>query len=438
MKKLYFARRNSKKIGNEKNILIIEAYTDANIGSGALLENTVYLLRDMYPNYNIRVMAHYPQAFRDLCGVDAVEDVFKYPFGLSKTRQVVWLIWTCVWMTIVWLGAFLLPNETTLKIPLLKDKLKDFIWADMVVSVGAERINDKFFKNIFFSLFTYDLIHRLRRKMVIFPSTIGPFLFSWTKFLSARVLGNVDLIFTRDNRSQKITQSLPGIRSDNIVNTADVAVMQKSITKEQALKMIPATPQEKLVGISVMKWTYFKNRIETPYSNYPAYVREVAFFADTLIDEYGVTVVLYPTNFLVNGCREDDVSTAIEIRNMMTNSSNVRVIEKLPTPSQFKGMLACSELNVTTRMHACILSTGAFVPTISINYLFKLAEYMDSLGLADFSIDIEEFCAEKALIAFRKMWPDREKWHQHLEQAIHAKQKNLTQALGALDAVISE
>lgn len=418
------------------NILIIEAYTDANIGSGALVENSLKILKENYPSANLRVMAHHPKAFHDLCAVDAVDDVFKYPFGQSRPRQVLWLLWSLIWMPLAWVAALGFPPKLAAQLPVVGAKLRHFIWADIVVSVGAERINDKFFKNIVFSLYTYDLIFRLGKRMIIFPSTIGPFIFGWTRWLSSKILRNVDLIYTRDDLSEKTTKALPGISSEKVINTVDVAVLQGMIPRDQALQMIHANPDEKLVGISVMEWSYFKNKVETPYSNYPAYVREMANFADTVIDEFGVSVILYPTNYPENGCRENDVKTAFEVKSQMKSADKVRIIDKLPTPSQFKGMLACSEMNVTTRMHACILSTGAFVPTVSVNYLFKLAEYMNSLGLGDYSIDIEEFCAERALAVFREMWPQRAKWREHLKVMISEKQTTLHQTMELLNAVV--
>jgi len=62
------------------NILIFEAYSDANIGACALVENAIALLRRRYPAAAIRVMAREPGGFRNLYGVDAVPDFFEYPF----------------------------------------------------------------------------------------------------------------------------------------------------------------------------------------------------------------------------------------------------------------------------------------------------------------------------------------------------------------------
>lgn len=415
------------------NILVIEAYTDANIGSGALVENTIMLLRRRYPNAHLRVMAHNPQVFATLCQVEAVPDIFHYPFGQGRARQVMWLLSTLLWMVVVYIQACLLRPD---KWPFLRGKVQDFLWADWVVSVGAERINDKFVKNILFSLYTYALVNKLGRKMILFPCTIGPFLFRWTKGLAGRVLRHLDLIYTRDDLSHTITCGLAGVPAERVVNTSDVAVFQQQNDRVKSLAMLGVSESQPIVGISVMRWTYVANKVETPYSNYNSYVGEMSRLADLLIERYGVLVVFYPTNFPVHGCREDDVSTALEIQCQMKHGSKTKVIRDLPTPSVFKGMLACSEVNITTRMHACILSTGAGVPTISVNYLFKLSEYMNSLGLAEFSIDIEEFCGERALAAFERMWHERPQWRATIEQAIAAKQRQLLNSFELMDQFI--
>jgi len=407
-----------------KKIIIIEAYTDANIGSGALVENSVNLLRQKYPDSTIRVMAHFPEAFATLCQIDAVPDFFFYPFWLSRT-----VFWMAVIYAQLMVGG---PHG----VRFFKNRIKDLLWADIVVSVGAERINDKFVKNIVFSLYTYLLVKKMGKKMVLFPCTIGPFLYWWTKCMAVRVLRMVDLIFTRDDLSYETVCKMPGVDHAKVVNTSDVAVIQKQIPADTARKMIGVQQSDEIVGISAMQWTYVANSIETPYSNYESYAHEMAKLADAIISQYNVTVVFYPTNYLLNGCREDDLSTAREIVEKMCQKKRTHIVDFLPTPSQLKGMLACSKVNITTRMHACIFSTGALVPTISVNYLFKIKEYMKSIGLKNFSIDIEQFNADLCLAAFDAMWHDQEKWRKIIQVSIIEKQQRLITSLERLDPVI--
>lgn len=419
------------------NILIVEAYTDANVGSCALVENALRILRGRFPDAEIRIMAHEPGVFEELYGVESIKDIFEFPFLKPRLTQIGWLLRTAFWMKFAWIGLSLSSSRRVQSGRVLfRRKLEPLIWADLVISVGAERINDKYFKNIVFSLYLLALVKKLGKKLVIFPATIGPFLFRCSRWLARRVLSRVDLIYVRDELSEKLTRELIGTGADNLVRTADLAVLQEPIALDEALAMIQASETDGIVGISAMRWSYFKNRIETPYSNYGAYVRETALLADKLAEDYKVRIVLYPTNFPVHGCREDDLATAFEIRERMKHGEGVTVLEQLPTPSQLEGMLACSELNFTTRMHACILSTGGGVPTISINYLFKVREYMRSLGLEEFSIDIEEFNAAWALDAFRRMWPEREKWREHIAREMDRKREELARAMERLDGIL--
>lgn len=417
-------------------ILIIEAYTDANVGSCALVGSTIRILKTYFPSAEIRIMAHWPSAFQKLYDCPSVQDVFKYPFKQMRLKQILWGCRTLFWMSGALVAASF-EHESTPKserFPFHK-QLEHYLWSDLVVSVGAERLNDKYYKNIPFSLYTYFLVKLLGRKMVLFPQTSGPFFFLLTKLLTRTVLNKVDLVFTRDAESTRLLCEEIKVSRKRVVESADVAVLEESISREEALVMLGASTDDMLVGISAMRWSYFKNRIETPYSNFLAYQREMVKVVDTIVSRYGATVVLFPTNFPIHGSREDDVTTCAEIRSNVKQPDKVKLISELPTPSQLMGMLGCCNVNITTRMHACILSTNAFVPTISINYLFKVKEYMKSLGLGDFSLDIEMFSADLVLPAFQRIWREQDKWRDHLRKTIAERRKRLWKTMEALDAL---
>jgi polysaccharide pyruvyl transferase WcaK-like protein len=269
--------------------------------------------------------------------------------------------------------------------------------------------------------------------MIIFPSTIGPFLHNWTKTIFRNIAKDIDLIYTRDLESYNVIRQLLKTSKNKLINTCDVVVFQNWEDKKEILQKKYA---KSIVGISVMKWTYFANKHETQYSNYSTYVKEMVCLIDSLIKKYNVHITLYPTNYQINGGLGDDLSVAIEIYNQATNKEDINIIGNLITPYELKSLLSGSEINITTRMHACILSTGSFIPTISINYLFKLREYMNSLGLSDFSLDIEDFEHSVILDMFDKMWNNRSYWQNHLKNEIEKNKQNLLKAINELDAIL--
>ena len=97
MKKPQYRKKITKN-NRQLHILIIEAYTDANIGSCALVENTLKILRTKFPDSEIKVMAQYPKAFSDLYNVTGVDDIFCYPAKRSLYYKILWLIKTVLWM----------------------------------------------------------------------------------------------------------------------------------------------------------------------------------------------------------------------------------------------------------------------------------------------------------------------------------------------------
>jgi glycosyltransferase involved in cell wall biosynthesis len=365
----------------EKNFLIIEAYTDANIGSGALVENIIKILNQHLGvnKENIRIMAHYPTCFETKYNVTAVHDVFKYPFGKNRLLQIVWLVKTTRWMLLDWIFY---------KYAIKKQRWKDYDWADIVISIGAERINDKNIKNEFFSLYNYAIVKRFGKVMILAPSTFGPFLYKHTKILTKKVFGKLDLIYCRDQKSFDTISSFNEICKQKIINTNDIAILQDWDLEFNHKLFDNDRP---VVGISVLQWNYSTNKYSTPFCNYESYKNEMALFVNNIIEKYHVNIIFFPTNFPVNGCGENDLLPSQDIIQLIRNKSSVKLIENLISANEFKSMLACSELNITTRMHACILSTGAFIPTMSINYLFKLREYMSSLNLGEYALDIEDF-----------------------------------------------
>jgi polysaccharide pyruvyl transferase WcaK-like protein len=438
---MFFNNSTKKKSTGKKvsqRILIIEAYTDANVGSCALVENSLSIIHQKFPNAKIKIIAEYPDAFNDIYGISAVEDIFILPVNKPLFTKVIWffksslLILFTFFYTTCFSTQFI---EQSKWLPFRK-KISPFLWADWIVSVGAERLNDKYYKNGPFSLYTLLLSKKLGKKVIIFPATFGPFFFRWSKFLTQKTLSQLDIIFTRDDESYITLANELSINSSKVVKSVDVAVLQQPVAEEEACNLIPGKPKEPLVGISVLRWSYFRNKIDTQYSNYESYIREIAITTNTLIEKYNVTIIFYPTNFRIHRCTNDDLSVVREIFPHLYYQNKVRIIEKLPTPAQLQGMLSRSEINITTRMHACIFSTNACIPTISINYLPKLKAYMNSLGLSQFSIDIEEFNAKILLETFAILWMDNEKWRNHLRNEIDNRKERLWESLGYLNALV--
>ena len=395
------------------NILVIEAYSAANIGSGALVENSVKLLKERFPGSNIEILAQTPESIHGLTKLPTHHELITLPLCKPRLVQVSWLMKTLCWMVVHMVLSLLRKVDLSVPVSLytFDDKTLNAIekvkWADMVVSVGAERINDNFYKAIYFSLYMLWMVKSYGKFLVLFPQTIGPFHFKASKILSRFVMNRCNVIFLRDKKSRANVTELD-VSGSVIFDTCDVAVLQEALGREQSLEQLRTSgiPTDRpIVGISVMEWTYIKSNGKSGYKEYKEAVSRVA---DELIEDLGLTIVFLATNVLTDGCREDDVSAAREIRDLMTHQEQAYIITDVYSPKQMKGVMGVMELCIVTRMHACIFSTGIFTPTASINYQFKLHEYMKLMGLSNYTVDIDKVDYSTLKSVVSNAWSDRE------------------------------
>lgn len=395
------------------NILIIDAYTDGNIGSGALVENSLKLLRENFPDADIEMLSQFPEYLESFSGIPNHPELVTMPFNQPRLQQVYWLAKTLPWMTIHVMATYLkgygvnIPSWIYTRDKHKQQTIERLNWADIVVSVGAERINDNFYKAILFSLYQLWIVQLQRKFLVLFPQTIGPFHFSFTRWLSRLIIERCDVVFLRDRKSREILDSL-GVMHPVVVDTYDVAVIQSPVSTSQASELLYGSgiPSDGklLVGISAMHWSYVKAQGESTYVDYRNAIAKVA---DGLIEDYGVRIVFLATNVPIHGCREDDVKVAREISGIMQHKDHVHILGSLYSPAQMKGMMGLMELCIVTRMHACILSTGITTPTVTINYQFKLNEYMKLVGLGEYTIDIDRVTSDKLQKLVGKAWMNR-------------------------------
>jgi len=90
------------------------------------------------------------------------------------------------------------------------------------------------------------------------------------------------------------------------------------------------------------------------------------------------------------------------------------------------------DLCLVTRMHACIFSTGIFTPTLSINYQFKLREYMSLMGLGEYTVDIDHVTTDNLRVLLERAWEDRAENREVLERHITAQGLALETAMAKL------
>ena len=382
--------------------IITEAYAPENVGSMALIENAVKIAKSIDANSEITVFAASKEGVRNtlakkyaMDNIEVTDDFFLFPESCGKITKLVWGVSTL--LTIIYTRLLLLFTKKPYRFLCgrRRNLFKRVCDADYIFCIGAERINDIYYKTAYLSMEALEMYEKTGAKLIHMSLTIGPVFNKSTIEKASKVLDKSHGILVRDQKSYDLLSELE-VKSPKSFKSYDIAILQdlpEESKGEQLVKRL-CLPSE-YVCCSVIYWAFRKcegpTRLEEYYSS-------LAETLDYVVEKYNIDVVVTPT--VVGRYRIDDIASGRAMYEYVKNKSRVHLIEELLTPSELSYIYSKSKFSIVTRMHAAILCTGAGNrPIIAINYLYKLREYMKNIDFEDYSIDID-YCNAKDLKLF--------------------------------------
>lgn len=373
-----------------KRIVIAEAGSAKNVGSMALIENAIRIAKMKDSNYNITVLSNDPETVKTALkkdGYDNIEvlnDMFVIP-NKGSFGKLLWLLKNIIFILY---SRFLFIFTKHISWALWGNKkkiLQKTEEADYIFCIGAERINDIYFKTALLSLYAIGTYIHMGKKLIHFSLTIGPVFNKSTICAAKRVLNKSYAIFVRDQKSFNILKEW-NCKAQHIFNSYDIALLQ-NVDMELVKPLLEEfNITSGFIGLSVLDWPFRKAKGP---SRMPEYIQSIASILDYIIDKYDKNIVVTPTVTDVFRKKGDD-DIADEIISKMKNSKRVTNIHRVLTPIEMATLFTQCHFSIVTRMHAAILCSGAGgKPVIAINYLYKLREYMKNIKFEDYSIDID-------------------------------------------------
>lgn len=373
-----------------KRIVIAEAGSANNVGSMALIENAIRIARMKNEGCDITVLSNDPNSVRKALQkdnykqIEVIHDMFVIP-NKGTIGKLFWLIQNILFILY---SRFLLLFSKHISWGLCGQKkliIRKAEMADYIYCIGAERINDIYFKTALLSLYAIGTYARMGKKLIHLSLTIGPVFNKSTIFVAKNVLNHSYAIFVRDQKSYDILKEWK-CKATYIFNSYDIALLQDSNKRliDSLLKEFQITPG--FIGLSALDWAFRK--VQGP-ARMPEYIQSIAITLDYIIDKYNRNIVITPTVTNVYNKKGDD-EIADEIIAKMKNGKRVTNIHRVLTPIEMATLFTQCHFSIVTRMHAAILCSGAGnKPVIAINYLYKLREYMKNIGFEKYSIDID-------------------------------------------------
>jgi polysaccharide pyruvyl transferase WcaK-like protein len=368
-------------------ISITEGASTTNIGSAALIENAIKIVRQIHPNSKITVHCQQPSLVKELVANDilVVQDLFIVP-SVNKKNTLLWLIDFLLWIIYYKTIRLFTKKPARYMFSGKKQTLQIIQEADYIYCIGAERINDIYFKTAYISLLALSIFQGLDKRLIHLSLTIGPIFYKTTIYKAKKVLNNSYAIYVRDNKSYELLKELK-IEKPIICNSHDIAILQQLEESNGVREMLikkGINMDKPIIGVSVIYWKH--HNVKSSVSQFE-YNNAIAEVLDFMIFNFNYQVLFTPT--VINGRDNDDVHISHKIYDLMKAKKNTYFIENLLTPKQLSSVFSMTRFSIVTRMHAAILcSCAGAKPIIAINYLYKLREYMKSIEFEDYSIDI--------------------------------------------------
>jgi colanic acid/amylovoran biosynthesis protein len=268
----------------------------------------------------------------------------------------------------------------------------DFVEADLVVTTGGTYLVEHY--DFTSRLFALETARRLRRPLVFFTQSLGPFTRPDTRRDVGRAVESAELVLLRDERSLRHLRDL-GVRDGHLQVTADVVFAIADEVALGAARARGAFPGARpdggppRVAISVREWAHFARM--TPEAGMAAFRAAIGAAVTYLVERHGAHITFVST---CQGVREywtDDSRTALEIVAELQPHVRkaVEVDRGFHRPAELAAWLREFDLVVTTRMHMAILALGVGTLVFPVAYEFKTRELFDRLGLGEYVHDME-------------------------------------------------
>ncbi len=370
-------------------VIIAEGGSANNIGSMALIENAIRIVKKKHPGCHITVFCLDKESVRKtlvidslIDGVEVINDLFPTPKG-DSIKKFFWMLQVFGWIVYSRVLLLFFTNISWAFCGRRKMNLQEVEAAEYIYCIGAERINDIYYKTALLSLYAIGTYVKMGKKLVHMSLTIGPVFYRSTISVAKKVLNNSYAIFVRDQKSYDILKEWK-CKVPCQFDSYDIALLQNTNMKLLNSLLNEFELTSGFVGVSVIPWKFRKAKGPVRQEGYEKAIAETL---DYIVEKYNKQIVFTPT--VVNG-HIDDVEIGNRILSKMKNKEKAYCIQRLLTPIEMATLFSACQFSIVTRMHAAILCSGAGGrPIIAVNYLYKLREYMKNIGFENYSIDID-------------------------------------------------
>jgi polysaccharide pyruvyl transferase CsaB len=319
-------------------IVIIGNYGAHNIGDEAVLSGILHLLRKHIPHAEITVLSYDPNNTEQQHHVSAA---YLLPFGIRSFLKFGW-----------------------------KKTIRVLQQADYVFIGGGALFTDEKMKAMYLWGYHAKIASRYCSRVILFAHTIGPLQTKRGITIMKKVLGLVQSISVRDEKSKDIIHQLDPTKK--VIVASDPAFLLNKIIIQK---------KKKQVVINLRPWMH-NNQMNT--------IRVMGNVCNNLITK-GYSIVLLPFQTF----QDDDRKILQQVYDRILNKKSVQFVTHEVDLNEIMQIIGESEFVIGMRLHSLIVSTIQHVPFIALSYSEKIRNMLVDIDLERYRIDMQHVTDEK-------------------------------------------
>lgn len=389
------------------SVLMCLFYSTQNAGDLALLETSIALLKRFLPNIEITILANFPQEewFSHQC-----YEVLPSFFSLVKKHstsyfsQIMGFILGCFYAILYKLGIKMFVPENW------KVLLRAYEKTDLVIAVPGHAFfsTGRFGWPFPVNIASVALALFFEKPFYVLPQSIGPFRRWWEKKLLRLVYSRARLVFVRDEESLSLAEAI-GIPRAKLFYAPDPAFTLEPESKKIAINILQSNgwkPIKYSLGVTVISPMGKSLNSRAVYNYYKILSEGLIQFAL----RYEMQIVLFCQVLGPTSQEDDRISTRIVYDKLISTlkKDDVILIDKVLSPSMLKACYGEMNMFVASRLHSGIFAISMGVPTVFIGYLPKTEGMLNSIGLSEYSIDLEDLTMQNLILRLNDTWERRD------------------------------
>lgn len=362
-----------------------------NKGDNVILMAMLNSLKENIPSYELFITSFSPDELKRMHSLSSQKSIHRLLTTRFLKNPLFLVRIFSVWFWRVTKKYF---NNPIMICPSLRKHLDLIKNSDVVLMAGGGYFNDAWKDALPSRLLEIEIASYFNKKIMLYGQSIGPFSKESCEGVLRDYLSGVSRVTFRD------------IKSEQTLRLAQFDELKMKLTADEVNLLPPRNytqPKAENFSVGVMVQHFRKHEGPTGSSSAgwidtsEKYYEQIAIALEELNKLKKVHFIIIPSTTW-------DQSSCNKVARKL-NEKKISNFTLLNNPNVNDFVSACQtvDLMISTNMHPIIIASTMCKPSIAISYHYKLDDFMDSIGMSEFTSKIDDFTAEWLVNNFEKI-----------------------------------